>query len=138
MSRVTALFTPVLIALALAAGTGAAQAQSGASTPIIVSPATQGQIEQYLRIVKVTRPGAFAVSPDGLTSFYTYCNDVSCAVSNYSQPALRGCQRLAGTDCVILYVRNEQRRPYTRSESAGTGGQHGSEQQREFDFNFHR
>ena len=103
-------------------------------TPIAVSPATEGAITSYLRTVRVTRPGAFAVSPDGRNSYFTYCDDTVCAVSNYSIPALRGCQSLAGTPCAILYVRHEQRRPFTRNEDAAPGGQHKSEEQRELDF----
>jgi hypothetical protein len=49
--------------------------------------------------------------------------------SNYSIPALRGCRGLAGTECVVLYVRNQPRLLSTRAESAAPGGQHGSQQQ---------
>jgi hypothetical protein len=128
----------ILVAASLALFlTGCAtQAQAPASgTPIALSPATQGELTKYLRTVKVTRPGAFAVSPDGRNSFYTFCDDTVCATSNYSMPALRGCQSLSGTPCVVLYVRHEPRLNFTRAENAAPGGQHGSEQQRELDFN---
>jgi hypothetical protein len=84
--------------------------------------------------VKTTRPGAFAVSPNGRNSFFTYCEEVACAVSNSSQPALRGCQSFTSAPCVILYVRNEPRRAFTRTGDADAGGRHGSEEQRELDF----
>jgi hypothetical protein len=126
------------LALALAATMAgcAATAQTPPSgTPIAVSPSTEGAITSYLRTVRVTRPGAFAVSPDGRNSFYTYCDDTVCMTSNYSMPALRGCQSLAGTPCIVLYVRNEQRLPFTRDENAAPGGQHGSQEQPEINFN---
>lgn len=106
--------------------------------PIAITPQTQGALTAYLRTVKVTRPGAFAVSPDGRNSFYTYCDDTICAVSNYSIPALRGCQSFSGTPCVVLYVRHEPRLTFTRAENAAAGGRHGSEEQRELDFDNNR
>jgi hypothetical protein len=135
----------VFIALGLAAASVSGCAQSYVTNDpavsgiaIAISPQTQGQLGAYLRTVKVTRPGAFAVSPDGRKSFYTYCDDTICAVSNYSQPALRGCQSLAGTQCIILYVRNEQRVNFTRDDKAAPGGRHGSQEQRELDFDIDR
>ena len=103
-------------------------------TPIALSPATQGELAQYLGRVKVTRPGAFAVSPDGRNSFYTWCDDTACATANYSFPALQGCRSLAGTECLVLYVRNQPRLTSTRATDAAPGGQHGSQQQRAIEF----
>ena len=103
------------------------------SGPVAISPQTESALSAYLRKVKVTRPGAFAVSPDGLNSFYTWCDDTACATSSYTIPAQRGCQGLAGQPCVILYVRHEPRLTYSRSASAGEG-RHGSEEQRRIDY----
>ena len=105
-------------------------------TPVAITPETNSEVAKYLRIVKATRPGAFAVSPDGRNSYFTYCDEIACATSNYSQPALRGCQSFSGAPCVILFVRNEPRIGFTRTQNAGTGGRHGSEEQRELDFDF--
>ena len=122
-----------LLALALSACVSApATPPSGA--PIALSPATQGELAQYLGRVKVTRPGAFAVSPDGRNSFYTWCDDTACATANYSFPALQGCRSLAGTECLVLYVRNQPRLTSTRATDAAPGGQHGSQQQRAIEF----
>lgn len=106
------------------------------SGPIAISPQTDGALSAYLRKVKVTRPGAFAVSPDGLNSFYTWCDDTTCATSSYTMPALRGCQGLAGQPCVVLYVRHEPRLTFSRSASAGEG-RHGAEEQRRIDYDVH-
>lgn len=125
------------LALALA-GCATAPQMPPSGTPIAISPQTQGALTAYLRTVRVTRPGAFAVSPDGRNSFYTYCDNVTCAVTNYSFLALRGCQSFSGTPCVILYVRNEPRLVFTRDENAAAGGRHGSERQRELDIDVNK
>jgi hypothetical protein len=122
----------LLAAVALSACAAPTAAPSRA--PIAVTPETNAEISKYLRIVKSTRPGAFAVSPDGRNSYFTYCDEIACATSNYSQPALRGCQSFSGAPCLILFVRNEPRTAFSRTENAGTGGRHGSEEQRELDF----
>ena len=104
--------------------------------PIAISPQTNGELSAYLRKVKVTRPGAFAVSPDGRNSFYTWCDDTACATSSYSAPALRGCQAFSGAPCLILYVRHEPRVQYSVSATAADG-RHGSEEQRRIDYDVH-
>ncbi|HEU4826292.1 MAG TPA: hypothetical protein VFS85_07430 [Dongiaceae bacterium] len=122
----------LLLALALAAcATPPATPPSG--TPIALSPATQGELAAYLGKVKVTRPGAFAVSPDGRNSFYTWCSDTACMTSNYSIPALRRCQSLAGTECLVLYVRNQPRFAFSRRVDGRTG-RHGSQEQPPLEF----
>ena len=122
-----------LALLALAACTAGPAPAPLPTGSIAISPQTEGEISAYLRKVKVTRPGAFAVSPDGLNSFYTWCDDTACATANYSAPALRGCQGLAGMPCIVLYVRHEPRLQYSRSETT-TPGRHGSEEQRRIDY----
>lgn len=126
--------TASLLALALSACAAPQPAMPAGGAPIALSPATAGQLTSYLQKVKVTRPGAFAVSPDGRNSFYTWCDDTACMTSNYSIPALRGCQGLAGQACVVLYVRNHPRLASTRATDAGAGGQHGSQEQQRIDF----
>ena len=131
LSRIVAAV--LLLALSACAATEPKTLPSG---PVAISPQTEGALSAYLRKVKVTRPGAFAVSPDGLNSFYTWCDDTACATANYSTPALRGCQALAGTPCVVLYVRHEPRLQYSKSETQAPG-RHGSEEQRRIDYDVH-
>ena len=134
---ITAAFLAALAPIVLGLGACASPyAAPPSAAPIAVTPETNAEIAKYLRIVKVTRPGAFAVSPDGRNSYFTYCEEISCAASSYTAPALRGCQSFSGAPCTILYVRNEPRLAFTRTETAGTGGRHGSEEQRELDFDF--
>lgn len=127
-SRIIAGF--LLLGLGACAGPSGAPAPTG---PIAISPQTQGEIGAYLRRVKVTRPGAFAVSPDGLNSFYTWCDDTACATSSYSAPALRGCQALSGAPCLVLYVRHEPRVPYS-VDAAAADGRHGAQEQPRIDY----
>jgi hypothetical protein len=132
VSRTPTFAAALLAAVLLAGGLAACAAEPAtppSGAPIALSPATQGALTAYLGKVKVTRPGAFAVSPDGRNSFYTWCDDTACTTSNYSIPALRGCRGLAGTECVVLYVRNQARLTTTRDANAAPGGQHGSQQQ---------
>lgn len=102
--------------------------------PLALSPASSGEVDAYLRKVKVTRPGAFAVSPDGLNTFYTWCDDIGCATTDYAGRAKRGCQALTGSPCLLLYFRNEPRLTFTRAASAAEGGLHKSEEQRPADY----
>lgn len=124
----------ILIGLALLALGGCAAGPAPAPTgPIAISPQTQGEVSAYLRKVKVTRPGAFAVSQDGLNSFYSWCDDTACATASYSAAALRGCQSLTGAPCVVLYVRREARVQHSVSETAAAG-RHGSAEQPRIDY----
>jgi hypothetical protein len=125
----TRTISAALLGLLTLAACASEPSMPSSGAPIALSPATEGALAAYLAKVKVTRPGAFAVSPDGRNSFYTWCDDTACMTANYSIPALRGCQSLAGTECVVLYVRNQPRLVATRAESAAPGGQHGSQQQ---------
>jgi hypothetical protein len=132
----TRTFAALLIAAALSA-CAAPHAAPPSGTPIAITPETNAEVSKYLRTVKTTRPGAFAVSPDGRNSYFTYCEEISCAAPSYTAPALRGCQSFSGAPCQILFVRNEPRLAFTRTGNAGSGGRHGSEEQRELDFDFH-
>ena len=134
MTHTRTIAVTLLAALALGACAPSAPPPSG--TPVAITPETNAEISKYLRVVKSTRPGAFAVSADGRNSFFTYCEEISCAAPSYTQPALRGCQSFSGAPCVILYVRNEPRMAIGRTETAAADGRHGSEEQRELDFDF--
>ena len=122
--------------ISLALSSCAATPETLPSGPVAISPQTDSALATYLRRVKVTRPGAFAVSPDGHNTFNTRCDDTACATSSYTAPALRGCQSLSGQHCVILYVRHEPRLTYSRDSNAGEG-RHGSEEQRRIDYDVH-
>lgn len=131
--KIIAAFAALGLASAIIGGCGTPSSAPPPSGPIPLSRQTDAALTVYLRKVKVTRPGAFAVSPDGRNSFYTWCDDTACAVSNYSIPALRGCQSQIGTPCLILFVRDEPRLAFTKT-GEDAPGRHGSEQQRRVDY----
>ena len=122
----------VLLAAVLAQLTGA-RAVVAQESSIAISPASQGEVAAYLQKVKNTRPGAFAVSQDGMDTFYAWCEDLVCNTTNYSNIAMRGCRSLSGGQCVILYFRNDQRLAISVSADAGAG-RHGSQKQYHYEF----
>ena len=124
---------PAAACLVLALAGCASAGAPPPSDPMVLTPQTNAALTSYLRAVRVTRPGAFAVSPDGANSFYTYCGTLACSVTNYTIPALRGCQSFTGTPCLVLYVRDAPRFAFTRGEN-DLPGRHGSQRQEDVDF----
>jgi hypothetical protein len=63
--------------------------------------------QRYLRDMGTTGSGAFAVSRDGRSSFYSYCPGVGCITgATYKQEAIKGCQS-QGSQCVIFAYDSE-------------------------------
>ena len=80
--------------------------------PIYISPRTNTALQSYFDKVGTVGSGAFAVSPDGHYSFYSYCIDSSCGGISLIQDALLHCQKMAGTKCVILATGGGISHPY--------------------------
>jgi hypothetical protein len=60
-----------------------------------------------------TKPGAFAITPDGSGYAYVWCEQAQCTGGrSYSQEALIDCKQDYGTDCVVFAVRNDIRVAY--------------------------
>ena len=125
--------TGLVLMAAMLAQLAVARTVEAQESSIAITAASQGEVAAYLQKVKNTRPGAFAVSPDGIDTFYTWCEDLVCNTTNYSNIAMRGCQSLAGTKCVILYFRNDQRVAFTVSADTNAG-RHGSQKQYHYEF----
>ena len=68
-----------------------------------------GWYQQYLRnIGNGNKPGAFAISKDGKSAFYSWCQDIRCVAGpTYSQDALNACERRYETECVVFAVRDD-------------------------------
>ena len=68
-----------------------------------------GWYQQYLRnIGNGNKPGAFAISTDGKSAFYSWCQDIRCVAGpTYSQDALNACERHYDTECVVFAVRDD-------------------------------
>ena len=74
---------------------------------ITLANETWGYYQQYLRAIQPNKPGAFAVSLDGRSAFYYYCEDVVCmSGSGYKHNALKGCKSY-GKECVIFAYRDD-------------------------------
>jgi hypothetical protein len=112
----------------------AAMAADIQNTPIEISTGTQSSLGDYLRKVKSTRPGAFAVSEDGADSYFYWCEDIQCYETSYGVTAKRGCEGISGKSCVVLYVRDRPRTSFTLATRVSTGGRHGSKKARAYDF----
>jgi len=74
-----------------------------------IDPQVWGWYQQYLRnIGNGNKPGAFAISKDGRSAFYSWCEDIRCVAGpTYSQDALNACERRYDTECVVFAVRDD-------------------------------
>lgn len=90
-----------LVSMILAAAFAARP--STADEVLLVSPQV---IEYYENIyLKNKRPGAMAVSGDGLRAGYSYCPDYRCKLNPSARNlALRACAQAGGRDCRIFAV----------------------------------
>lgn len=98
---------PLLLAGLIAAmATFASRSQqTRADEPLVVSPDVMADFAQYKARKK---PLYFAVSSDGLFSWYSYCMDYNCqAAQGYRREAIEDCEKEGGTDCVIFAVGDE-------------------------------
>jgi len=76
--------------------------QTRADEPLVISPDVMADFAQYKALRK---PLYFAVSKDGLFSWYTYCIDYNCqAGQTYRRDVLANCADEGGTECVIFAV----------------------------------
>src|SRR5262245_13276398 len=84
-----------------------------ADQPLVVSPAVMTDFGQYKSRKK---PLYFAVSSDGLFSWYSYCIDYNC--QGYRRSTLEACEKKAGTDCVIFAIADEVQIEYRVGDPA--------------------
>ncbi|HWA46697.1 MAG TPA: hypothetical protein VG742_00415, partial [Dongiaceae bacterium] len=89
-------------------------AASSAEEKYIISAETWSYYQEYLGNIKNgLRPGAYAISTDGNSSYYVWCRETQCMPgATYSQEALNGCERETGSDCVVFAVRDDIRVDY--------------------------
>ena len=76
---------------------------SSADEVLVVSP----QVFEYYEntYLRNKRPGAMAVSADGLSAGYSYCPDYRCKLNPSARNlALRSCAKAGGRDCRIFAV----------------------------------
>lgn len=84
---------------------GVAALAARGDEPLVVSPDVMKSFAEYKQR---TRPLYFAVSADGLFSWYIYCPERQCDMTrNYRRLAIDGCEKSGGSDCRILAVGSE-------------------------------
>ena len=99
----------ILLGLALAAAIATTSGGAAAEEKLYIDSQVWGFYQVYLRnISNGTKPGAFAVSRDGGSAFYSWCQDIRCmAGPTYSHEAKTACEREYGTECVVFAIRDE-------------------------------
>lgn len=92
------------LAPVLTTGSGAA-----AEETYIIDGSVWDHFQGYLdKIGHGRRPGAYAITTDGLGAYYVWCPDTRCrAGATYSHEAKQDCEREYGTDCVVFAIRDE-------------------------------
>lgn len=110
MWRFLAAMFVVFVLVQLGSGTRDARADS-----IEISDRVWGHFQEYLVTLGPSKPGAFAVSSDGGSSYYIYCQDVRCrSGTTYSHEAVSRCESSTGRDCVLFALRREIQVAYTQ------------------------
>lgn len=109
MTRLRAML-PGLAALAILAGCAA----TPSGKPLVITQSVDDHLRAYMREIAAGRAGAFAVSENGVASFYAYCEHGGCnGQYNFSNEAIRGCQKFGQGRCVVLSSNGVIKRPYT-------------------------
>ena len=103
------------ISLATLSGTAAAETYR-------ISNEVWGWYQKYLgNISNGKRPGAFVISKDGESAYYTWCPDTRCMGGlTYSQESLNRCEQEYDTDCVVFAVRDDIKVDYEVASAAPT------------------
>jgi hypothetical protein len=106
-----------LAGLIVAAAAFASHLQEArADEPLVVSPEVMADFAQYKARKK---PLYFAVSKDGLTSWYSYCLDYNCQeTQSYRMEAIKRCEGQAGSACMIFAVEDEIQVDYRVGDAA--------------------
>lgn len=100
-----------ILPVALAAGLfplGTAAAES-----LQISDGVFANYQEYLKTIGSTRRGAFAVGPDGVGSYFIYCEESNCLTNTLIQEALTECRKLTEKQCIVMAYGREERIEYT-------------------------
>jgi hypothetical protein len=109
--------------LSLLAGFAAAMAlcmsrgpQVRADEPLVVSPDVMADFAQYKAR---TKPLYFAVSKDGLFSWYSSCDGYNCQTpQTYRQQAIAECEKEGGAECMVFAVGDDVQFEYRVGDPA--------------------
>ena len=86
---------------------------AGASTsdkPLVISSLTNAHLQAYLHVQEGR--SAFAVNEDATYSFESYCKGGCHGQYNFSEEAIKGCERFGKGRCVVLASNGVVKRPY--------------------------
>jgi hypothetical protein len=102
--------------IVVAAALASRSPETRADEPLVMSPAVMADFAQY----KSRRsPMYFAVSTDGLFSWYSYCIDYNCqAGQSERRTAVAECKKEGGADCVIFAVGSDVQVQYRVGDPA--------------------
>ncbi len=91
--------------------------ETRADEALVVSPDVMTDFAEYKARRK---PMYFAVSKDGLFSWYTYCEGYNCqaAAQSYRHDVIARCEDESGTDCVIFAAGDEVQVEYRVGDPA--------------------
>ena len=99
--------------IAALAGAAALAAAAQAETKYLIDHEVWGGYQKYLGIISNTKPGAFAITTNGHSYYYTYCRDIQClAGPSYSHVAKQRCESEFGEECVVFAIRRDIRVEY--------------------------
>lgn len=105
----------------LVAAAVVAVAPARAEESYLIHGAVWDYYQDYLdKIGHGRRPGAFAITTDGLGASYSWCPEQRCRTSmNLSTKVIQDCEEAYQTDCVIFAIRDEIRVTYEISRAGG-------------------
>lgn len=88
--------------------------QPETSGSLVITKKVEDHLNKYLAEVAAGRQGAFAVTLNGNSSYYSVCESGACnGQFNFSNEAIRGCENYGQGRCVVLSSNGIIRRPYT-------------------------
>ena len=112
--RLPLVLAGLIVAMALFASRSP---ETRADEALVVSPDVMTDFAEYKARRK---PMYFAVSKDGLFSWYTYCEGYNCqaAAQSYRHDVIARCEDESGTDCVIFAAGDEVQVEYRVGDPA--------------------
>ena len=88
-------------------------AGASAAVALDISEDTNANYQDYLKIIGSTKKGAFAVSENGVYSWFIYCTDANCIPDGIGRDALAKCQSFSGQRCQLMAYGRDLRIPIT-------------------------
>jgi hypothetical protein len=105
------ILAALAVAIALLAGCAT---EPETSEPLVITKSVDAHLQKYLAEVAAGRQGAFAINLNGNAAYYSICESGTCnGQYNFSNDAIRGCEKYGQGRCVVLSSNGVMRRKYT-------------------------